>query len=223
MKALEGEEKVQEAEEKRKKQKLTDAIVRLEWEQFQGVQNEGGRASCQNNPETFSIMRKSQFLAWDLEVLVSYGNDLMEAEKNGWNLLTEKYARMMESTAPEEYERLKDQLPQRSIERVQMQEQIIRRLVEWDEEFEKKYPKLSGQGRSLYTAQDTIWNTSKETYARGELGTYSDQTVVLYDKMTADMRARGENLTRKVMENMVDFYGYRDLEDAEIRLSGQEN
>lgn len=198
--------------------KLTDAVVRLEWKQFQEVQNEGGRASCQNNPETFSIMRKSQFLAWDLEVLASYANDLMEAEKNGWNLLTEKYARMMESTAPEEYERLKNRLPQRSAGRVQMQERIIRRLVGWDERFEKKYPKLSGQGRSLYTAQDTFWNTSKETYARGELGTYSDRTAALYDKMTERLEAAGENLTQKIMENMIDFYGYRDLETAEAAV-----
>ena len=115
--------------EKWEKQKLTEAVVRLEWKQFQYVQNEGGRASCQDNPETFSIMRKSQFLAWDLEVLVSYANDLMEAEKKNWNLLTEKYARMMESTAPEEYEKLKKQLPMRSAERLQMQERIIRRLL----------------------------------------------------------------------------------------------
>lgn len=197
------------------KQKLVEAIVRLEWKQFQYVQNEGGRASCQDNPETFSIMRKSQFLAWDLEVLVSYANDLMEAEKKNWNLLTEKYARMMESTAPEEYKKLKHQLPVRSAERLQMQERIIKRLLIWDQAFQEAYPYLSGQGRSLYTAQDTAWDTSKETYARGELGTYSDATIALYEKMTSRMEAQGENLTRKIMENMIRFYGYSSLEAAE--------
>lgn len=211
-------EKDQETGMEEKKQTLADAVVRLEWKQFQYVQNEGGRASCQDNPETFSIMRKSQFLAWDIDVLVSYANDLMEAEKNNWNLLTEKYARMMASTAPEEYEKLKDQLPVRSPERVDMQERIIRRLIAWDQAFQEKYPKLSGQGRSLYTSQDTAWDTSKETYARGELGTYSDTTVALYDEMTERMETQGENLTWKIMEHMVRFYGYQDLEAAESGL-----
>ena len=48
-----------------------EAIIRLEWKQFQGVHNEGGRASCQDDPKTFEIMRKSQFLTWDLEALES--------------------------------------------------------------------------------------------------------------------------------------------------------
>ena len=93
------------------KNKLIDNIVLLEWKQFQATQNEGGRASCQDDFETFNIMRQSQYLAWYDDVTESYYNDLLTAESKPWNLVTEKYARMMESTAPEEYKNLADKLP----------------------------------------------------------------------------------------------------------------
>ena len=100
------------------KEQLIEKIVELEWQQFQKVQNEGGRASCQDNRPTFNIMRTSQFLVWKMEILESYYQDLQDAESKGWNLLTEKYARMMESTAPVQYEQLKERLPKRSERRL---------------------------------------------------------------------------------------------------------
>ena len=36
-------------------------IVKREWDFFQEARNEGGRAACQNDWETFRIMRESQF------------------------------------------------------------------------------------------------------------------------------------------------------------------
>ena len=54
------------------KEEWIDQIVALEWKQFQAVQNEGGRAACQDDWETFQIMRKSQFMAWDMDVLISF-------------------------------------------------------------------------------------------------------------------------------------------------------
>ena len=38
---------------------LIDTIVRIEWEDFLHVNNEGGVASCQRRPDTFKIMRTS--------------------------------------------------------------------------------------------------------------------------------------------------------------------
>lgn len=74
-------------------------IVEEEWSQFQKVNNEGGRASCQDDGKTFYIMRKSQFLVWPEEVLDSYYGDLCKAREEGKNLLFYKYAFMMERTA----------------------------------------------------------------------------------------------------------------------------
>ena len=42
--------------------------------------------------------RLAQFLTWDDAMRESYYEDLTEAESVGWNLLTEKYARMMRYT-----------------------------------------------------------------------------------------------------------------------------
>lgn len=200
---------------KNRKEEVTEQIVALEWRQFQQVQNEGGRADCQEDPETFRIMRKSQFLAWTQEALDSYLEDLREAEEKHWNLLTEKYARMMESTAPKRYAKLERWMPKRTEKRILMQEELIRKKLRWEEEFAKEYPNLAGRGRLLYTSQDTPWATSFETYARGELGTYSDRTIELLKEMYGQMVKKGENLSYKIMENMVGFYGYQSLDEAE--------
>ena len=206
-------------EENRSIAECIEKIVALEWKQFQAVHNEGGRASCQDDYETFEIMRKSQFLAWDEEVVRSYLIDIEKAEEKSWNLLTEKYARMMESTAPEQYAALFEHLPKRSEERIFMQEEIVRKRVEWEEAFAKEYPGLAGTGRSIHTFEDTPYNTSFETYARGELGTYSDRTVALYLAMIKRMEKDGENLSGKTLQYMVRFYGYPSIEEAERRYS----
>ena len=51
-----------------KTENLAGEITKLEWDQFQLTQNEGGRANCQGNWPTFRIMRMSQFLAWPLDL-----------------------------------------------------------------------------------------------------------------------------------------------------------
>lgn len=195
-----------------------DSIINLEWKQFDQVQNHGGRASCQDDWETFSIMRKSQYMAWTDELLESYYKDLTEAEDKGWNLITEKYARMMESTAPEEYEVLKDKLPSRTVERLALQEEIIKIQVRWVEEFAKKYPNVSGNGRNIYTEEDNLYNTSYETYLRGEIGIYSEKTIALYRQFIYNLQAEGKNLAQCIIENTVKQYGYKDLDDTEKNL-----
>lgn len=196
------------------KNTLIENIIFLEWKQFQATQNEGGRASCQDDFETFNIMRQSQYLAWYDDVLESYYHDILEAEKKPWNLVTEKYARMMESTAPDEYKQLEDKLPKLSQERISKQEKIISKRVQWEEEFAKKYPALHDTARPIHTSEDTTWETSFETYERGELSTYSDKTVDLYLKMVQDMEDKGENLSEITVSYMVKFYGYDSLEQA---------
>ncbi len=198
-----------------KKEQLIDEVVELEWTQFQNVHNEGGRASCQDDKETFLIMRKSQFLAWKEDVTESYLEDLKDAWKAGWNLLTEKYARMMESTAPEQYETFREILPKRSKERIALQEELIRQIITWAEEFSARYPNLGGTGRKIHTSEDTPWDTSQETYLRGEISTYSDRTMERYAAMIREMEKNGENLTEKIVGFMTAFYGYHSLEEAE--------
>lgn len=197
---------------------IVEKIVELEWKQFDKVKNEGGRASCQDDYQTFSIMRKSQYLTWPDELLESFYNDLMVAENKGWNLIMEKYARMMESTTPEKYEELKKDLPVLSEERIAIQEEIIKIQVSWMEEFAGKYPKMAGNARSIHTSEDTPFNTSYETYLRGELGTYSENTFILYGRFIAGMSKENRNLAYEIMKNTAKLYGYESVETAEERL-----
>ncbi len=199
------------------RQELITAIVKSEWDMFQHTENEGTRASCQNNFPTFNIMRSSQFMAWNDELLDSYNADLREGMTTGRNLITEKYARMMESTAPQEYIKLKDSLPEHSCERKQLTEQIIGIQVGWLEEFSDRYPKLSKQIRYIHTSEDTPYDTSAETYLRGELGTYSERTFILYGKYVLMLAEEGNNLNMMIMENTARLYGYASLEEAEAK------
>lgn len=200
------------------KEEYVEKIVALEWKQFDKVENEGGRADCQNNWNTFSIMRKSQYLTWTEELLASFYQDLMDAEEKGWNLITEKYARMMESTAPEKYAGLEKDLPKRSEERIAIQEEIIKIQVGWMEEFAGKYPKMAGNARSIHTSEDTPYNTSYETYLRGELGTYSEETLILYGRFIVSVQQAGKNLAYEIMNQTALLYGYESVEDAEEKL-----
>ena len=197
---------------------MIDKIVELEWKQFDRVENEGGRASCQNDFETFSIMRKSQYFTWTKELLRSYYKDLLLAEQNGWNLIMEKYARMMKSTAIEKYAELEAKLPVRSAERELITEEIVKIQVAWMEEFADKFPKMARNARSIHTYEDNIWNTSYETYLRGELGTYSEETFVLYGRFIANLLQEGKNLAYEIMNNTAQLYGYESVENAEERI-----
>lgn len=195
---------------------LVEEVIRREWDQFQRTENEGGRASCQGNWPMFHQMRASQFMTWPEDLLRSYLDDLDEANRVGRNLVTEKYARMMASTAPDEYrERIEPFIPHLSDERVARQERVIAVQVAWARDFRGRYPKLGAAMRVLTTAEDTPEDTSFETYLRGELGTYSDRTMGLYEAMVEDLQAAGRNLTEQTVANTVRLGGFADLEEAE--------
>ena len=195
---------------------LAEEVIRREWDQFQRTENEGGRASCQGNWPMFHQMRASQFMTWPEDLLRSYLDDLDEANRVDRNLVTEKYARMMASTAPDEYrERIEPFIPRLSDERIARQERVITVQVAWARDFRGHYPRLGAAMRVLTTAEDTPEDTSFETYLRGELGTYSDRTMALYEAMVEDLQAAGRNLTEQTVANTVRLGGFADLEEAE--------
>ena len=204
-----------------KTQNLAEEITKLEWDQFQLTENEGGRANCQGNWPTFRwptfhIMRMSQFLTWPLDLQESYKKDLERANSNGRNLITEKYARMMESTAPEIFERtIKPYIKPILEPRKSEQEKIILTQVKWADDFRNRYPHLGLSMRVLKTSEDTEENTSFETYLRGELSTYSDYTFAKYKDFIEDLLAKNLNLTQMIIENTVRMYGYDSLESAD--------
>ena len=201
------------------KQTLVDKIVQLEWENFDQVKNEGGRADCQDDWGTFSIMRSSQYLTWTEEMIQSYIMDFEEAMSKGWNLITEKYGRMMESTAFSRYEEIKDQFPLLTEDKKAIIEEIVKIQVAWMEDFAIEYPHMAGNSRVIHTFEDTPYSTSFETYLRGEISTYSDKTLDLYGRFVVSYLQKGKNLTKDIMTNTALLYGYDSLDKAENMLS----
>lgn len=194
---------------------LSLSIAKAEFEAFDKVRNEGGRASCQNNWPTFKVMRMSQYMTWDEDMLLQYLYEFKTNLANGRNMIEEKYARMMASTAPDEYVKFADKLPEISAEKQTIMEQIIELQVKWMEEFAKQYPKLAGNARTIHTSEDLPYDTSYETYLRGELGTYSDKLLEMYGRYVVEYAKSGKNLAQEIMANTIRFYGYKSFEEAE--------
>ena len=203
----------------KQKEELVDRLVKLEWQNFDKVENEGGRADCQDDWGTFSIMRTSQYLTWTEEMLQSYIQDFEDAMARGWNLITEKYGRMMESTAPKRFEEIKNQFPALAEEKKVIIEEIVKIQVRWMEEFALEYPCMAGNSRAIHTYEDTFYSTSFETYLRGEMRTYSDRTLDLYGRFIVSYLQAGKNLTKDIMSNTALLYGYESLEKAEELLA----
>lgn len=203
------------------REQLIFEIAQTEWELFQQVYNTGGRASCQDDPDTFFKMRMSQWMVYSDEVLFSYRKDCENACKEGRNLIFEKYGRMMESTFPEEYEGIKEHLPDAS-DKTEIVEKIVKINLEWDDEMMKAYPNLRKRGRVATTAEDGVMaGSSMESYLRGELLTYSQKTLELVLKETEEAYHKGESLLKQTIANETLFYGYQSLEAAEARYAAQ--
>lgn len=193
-------------------EQLVEKIARVEFAAFDQVKNEGGRAYCQNDWPTFSVMRKSQYLTWDRPMLMQYLYDFEREGKLGHNLITEKYGRMMESTAPEKYEELKVHFPEIPADKKAVIEQIVALQMEMVEELSRDYPKVVANARHLHTYEDNVIDTSYETYLRGEISTYSDKMLQLYANYVIGCVREGKNIAKMTMENTAKLYGYRDLD-----------
>lgn len=199
-----------------KKEQLIFDIASAEWDLFQLVQNTGGRASCQNDSDTFFKMRMSQWMVFSEETLESYMADLQSAAESGRNLIFEKYGFMMETTYPEEFEQIKAHLPAVSKEADRMIDELAGIHVAWDKEVLHKYPNLRKNGRVFESSEDNILNgSSSESYLRGEYKTYSEKTLALIYHQILSAHQSGKNLLEQIILNEIRFYGYASLEDAE--------
>jgi len=201
-----------------RKADLVAEVVKIEWEMFQKVANIGGPAACQQDPETFEMMRTSQAMGWSEAVLESYLDDLKEARKNDRNLMTEKYARMMASTSPPEYERIAHLLPPLEPDTLALIDEIAGIVLAWDEELAATYPRVMERGRPIFSTEDSVYVASIETYLRGELATFSSKTLGLFHENVLKQRADNINGSKIIMTHLVKRYGYRSLEEAEEKL-----
>lgn len=199
-------------------EEIIGKIIAIEWKMFQDVNNVGGRAPCQDEKQTFEIMRKSQAASWSAAALESYLEDLIEAQEQGRNLMTEKYARMMKSTSPAEYANMEHLLPPLSPEILLLIDEIAEIVIGWEEELSAKYPRLIQRGRPIHSSDDTLHVTSLETYLKGELATYSLKTLKLYHEHILQEKAHGINGSQITLAHTIKQYGFNSLEEANEKL-----
>jgi hypothetical protein len=204
-----------------RKENLTAKIVEIEWKMFHNVPNIGGTAACQEDPKTFEIMRVSQAVSWSEAALESYLDDLTEAEKNGRNLLTEKYARMMKSTSPSEYAQIEHLLPPLDPEVPPLIDKIVKIVLLWQEELSEKYPYLLSRGRPTHSSDDTPFVISIETYLRGELATYSPRTLELYYENVLKQKSENINGAEIALDYTIKRYGFNSLKEANEKLKAR--
>ena len=198
---------------------LIEKIVEKEWLMFSATQNIGGTASCQQRPDQFAIMRSSQFSAWNAESLESYLRDIEKAEKAGENLVTLKYAYMMESTDPASYAAIAHKLPQVEAEKKALVEELTALTLAWCKDFAKRYPHVAAAGRPIESSADALYVTSVETYSRGEFSSYSAETLTLLLAHYKALAAEGINVHEKVVGEEMRLVGAESLEIAESILS----
>ena len=191
------------------KDPVINDIIQYEWDMFQQTENIGGRASCQDQYDTFYANRYSQHNALAQDTLESYRNDLAAAKATGRNLITEKYAFMMEFTDPEYYKaNLEAHLPALSDEKASLIAQIVSRQILGYREYAARYPYMAGAGRPI---EEGGLDTSIKQYSVGEFRTYSDNTLRL---LLRDVE-NSSNFVLDIQKTLISFYGYGSLEEAE--------
>ena len=204
------------------KEELIENIIETEWNFFDKVHNEGGRASCQDDWPTFSVMRRSQYQAWRLPLIESWRADLQTAAQEGRNPLTEKYGYMMCVSDPQGSSEVAAQLPPVPFEKRQLARRIVEKLLPLNEAFRRQYPRVAGRGRPLHTSEEAAagW-TSVETYETGELWTYSQKTLELLEKRLDELANEGKSYPEMVIENSLVQRGFKSLAEAEEYLAAK--
>jgi hypothetical protein len=182
---------------------ITDRILELELEMFLSVPTTH-RYRCQEDPESFKLHRRAQFAAWSAPTLESYLADLHRAKTSGRNLVAIKYARMdnlipCENTSP-------------------TIAAIVGLALEGQKDFIAAYPCLMRGGRPLGKEEDGPGQTSFETYLRGELETYSEETLALLFRDIRDLVGRGSNLSETIYRHLAKAWGFDSLELLEKTL-----
>jgi len=171
-------------------EELLRDIVSIELRMFLTVQT-ADPATCQEQPETFKLMRRAGFHVLSAETLEAYLQDLQDALDEDRNLVTLKYARIDEL------------IPCLN------NNPAIGKIVEieehWFKELEQKYP-LTFRSRAEFAAG---------TYLRSELETYSDRTLEFYLRDLTRAIDEGRNLTAERYTYLFKQLGYNSIDDME--------
>ena len=181
----------------KKREDTLKKIVINEWNFFTTVNNIGKRAYCQDNSFTFIYSRLCYWNIYNDIILTSYLNDLVNAKNENRNLVTEKYAYIMQYTDPEYFNKIKKYLPPISDYKKNTVNSIMLIYINWEEEVKKNNPELLDNNRDLCNPSQSTARTTIEYYFKGELSSYSESTLNLILKYYLSAFQKGINLVEK--------------------------
>lgn len=190
-------------------------IIAEEWDMFQAVNEGAEQAPCQQDRDAFERMRRAQFDTWSQAACASYLDDLHAAKADGRNLLEEKYLRMMASTEPETLAKLGAELEPLPADRAAAVDRIAAAMLGQFVQVNKEFPYLALYARPSGSDRDDEYDTSFETYTKGELATYSLSTLEELERCVAEMGEDGSTFARRSLLNTVRAQGFESLEEAE--------
>lgn len=194
------------------KNDIIQKIVNEEWLQFSNTKNIGKRAICQDQKGNFIASRTAYWNMYDIDILQSYLSDINTATSKNQNLITYKYGYMMKYTDKNYYDSIENMLPLIDIKKEKLIDTILLIYMSWEAEISEKYPTLDNKNRKLYSSSDTKNNTSVETYMRGELSTYSYNTLELIAKY---FLLNVTNKVNLVYEYMVHLNNYENTSNTD--------
>ncbi len=197
------------------KEQIIQDIIDAEWPMFTSINGGAQKSPCQEDRMAFSGMRRGQFAAWSMDALEAYQADVQAAQAANRNIVLEKYVFMMKSTAPGQYEKTAHLVEEPAGKRMELIEEITQQLVLETEGLFSQYPCVADMGRPIHSTEDDLNHTSIETYHRGELSTYSEQTLLALQRHMKELVANGESLAKNILEETVKYFGYETLETAE--------
>ena len=181
---------------------ITD-VVSNEWEMFTNTNNIGRRSSCQDQKGNFIASRAAYWNMFDKQVLSSYLNDLSNAKSNKINLAAQKYGYMMESTDPDYFKTIKHLLVPVNDKKLKLVDSIMLIYMKWEESLISS--SLDNKNRVLYKQYDSKYNTSVETYMRGELTSYSEETLSIILAQFLKNVSDGENPVKNYLLTLKNY------------------
>lgn len=175
---------------------VIENIIALELEMFLDVKTreKDGNSKCQEEPETFKLMRWMSHSVLSFDTLKSYFEDLISAKIANHNLMTEKYA-LMENLIPHENAN-------------PLIEIIAEIEIRWMNKLKPKYPNLFNNDPQSF-----------KNYMVCEYETYSTKTLDLLRKDLATATEKKLNLTELRYNNLFKRLGYKSLEELDQKCN----
>lgn len=174
---------------------LLHEIIEKELAMFLATPNQGGTASCQQNPQGFRIMRHMSLSVLSDTTLAHYLEDLHRTEAQGRNVMVEKYARMDSLIPPLQTNPLIDE--------------IVRAETAFIQAASARFPHVIRHGG----------NNAFQNYLRCEAETYSPATLESYAADLRRAKLQGRNPAIERFRCLADLLGKASLEAFEQETS----